>query len=396
MRDFFSRAFFIAAFIPALLFIFINAAILYVWNWRAHDWISANLIRSPSATQAIIFAALFFYIWINAYLVSSLTPVWTRTLEGSNWWTWLRDQGSKHHLKRFLSLEAKIEEAVGIYANIEQSRPQWRHDVESASAGAHPVAGVIPPNPSAAGRVTALQAKKSKNELISFVEIQQLVMAQIDELKINGNTVDLQMLAGKIELLIDYAINRSRSQHLRAVNERNMDFPDQADIAPTRFGNVGQTAQTYAVRAYGCNLTHFWSTLRSIIQKDESTAKSLENTKSQLDFLVAGFWLSLTIAIGWAAIFAWCGDWGGALATALLGSFICWVWWYGAAVEQYRVLQDLIISCLNTYRFQILAEFHIGAPMSLDEERDLWSEVDNAIGNGEPTVLNYQSPKATP
>ena len=76
----------------------------------------------------------FFFIWINAYLVSSLTPLWTRSLEGSNWWPWLRELGAKPHLKRFLKLNAQINHAVATYANIELNRPQRRLDVEDAIA----------------------------------------------------------------------------------------------------------------------------------------------------------------------------------------------------------------------------------------------------------------------
>jgi hypothetical protein len=397
LRDFFSRAFFIAAFIPALFFVFINAAVLYVWNWQVHDWIAANLLKFAGANQVIVFAGLFFFIWINAYLVSSLTPLWTRTLEGSNWSPWLRNQGAKPHLRRLLKLNSQIGQAVSIYANIELNRPQWKLDVENAIAvHAQGAPAIQAPNPPAADRLKTLQAKQLENKLITNEQIANLISAQSDEIKLNGNIVELQVMAGVIEDLIDYAISRAKAQHVLAMNERNLDFPEQANIAPTRFGNIGQTAQTYALRAYGCNLTQFWSMLRRIAQKDENTAKSLENTKSQLDFLVAGFWLSFTLAVEWAVIFAWGGDLRGALASAIAGLIVCWFWWYGAAVEQYRALQDLIGSCLDSYRLQVLTELHFGSPMNIEEERDLWRVVDRAIGMGEPTALDYQFPKASP
>jgi hypothetical protein len=396
LRDFFSRAFFIAAFIPALLFVFINGAIFYVWSWPVHKWMAANLFKSAVVSQMVVFAGFFFFIWINAYLVSSLTPLWTRTLEGSNWWTWLRDQGSMSHVKRFSQLNNRIETAVNNYANIERDRQLWGERVVSAIAGPHPIAGAAMPTPVTSCQVKKLQEKQSKNKIITYDEIRTVREAQINEIGCSGNTAALQHLAGPIELLINYAISRSVNQHLLALNERNMDFPEQADIAPTRFGNIGQTAQTYAVRAYACNLTHFWSILRRVAQKDDATAKSLENTKSQLDFLVAGYWLSLTLAGEWAAIFSWSGDWGAALASALAGSLICWLWWYNAAVEQYRALQDLITSCLTSYRFQVLTELHIGVPTDIEEERDLWRIVDQALSSSDPATLHYESLKITP
>src|SRR5258708_28413389 len=223
LRDFFSRAFFIAAFIPALLFVFINAAILYVWNWPVHDWINANLLKPTGANQAIVFTGLFFFIWINAYLVSSLTPLWTRSLEGSNWWPWLRDLGAKPHLKRFLKLNTLIEEAVVTYATIELNRPQRTLDVEDAIAVSLQVGPKIqPPATTADDLMKTLQAKRRKNELITNDEIGDLIKAQSDAIKVYGNTAPLQVLAGTIEDLVDYAISRAKAQHILAMNERNM------------------------------------------------------------------------------------------------------------------------------------------------------------------------------
>lgn len=396
LRDFFSRAFFIAAFIPALLFVFINGTVFYVWSWPVHDWMESNLLKPRVGNQIIIFSGLFFFVWINAYLVSSLTPLWTRTLEGSNWWTWLRAEGEMFHVKRFSELNARIETAVKDYANIEKDRPSWGAQLVTAITGPNPIPGTALPNPATSDQVKKLQAKQSKNQVITYDEIRALLEAQISEVSFSGNTKEMASLAGPIELLISYAVRRSVNQHLLALNERNMDFPEQADIAPTRFGNIGQTAQTYAVRAYACNLTHFWNTLRRVAQKDDATAKTLENTKSQLDFLVAGYWLSLTLAAEWAVIFSWYGNWAAALASALAGPLICWLWWYNAAVEQYRALQDVIISCLTSFRFQIFSELRIGLPTDIEEERDLWRNIDQAFSSGDPATLHYEFPKANP
>jgi hypothetical protein len=396
LRDFLSRAFFIAAFVPALLFVFINALILYIWNWPAHVWLTTALLEAKGVNQLIVFAGLFFFIWISAYLVSSLTPLWTRTLEGANWWPRLRDAGAKFHQKRFRSLTNQITEAVGIYARIELRRPQWKTKVQAAIDGPQPAPGISLPSPLTGARVQALKVRQGRNEMLTLDEVAGLANAQIAQIQVQGNTEELQELAGDIELLMDYAVARARSQHLRSMNQRNLEFSDQEDIAPTRFGNVGLTAQAYGVRAFGCNLTRIWSALRHVAEKEEATGKALENTKSQLDFLVAGFWLSLTLSVEWACIFAFGGEWKGALASALAGPFICWAWWYGAAVEQYRVLQDLIMSSLNAFRLQVLTDLRLGLPIDLTEERDLWRLVDQAIGNGDPLPLRYQHPRPSP
>ena len=112
-----------------------------------------------------------------------------------------------------------------------------------------------------------------------------------------------------------------------------------------------------------------------------------------LDFLVVSYWLSLLLSSLWAITFALNGEVLGALLAAVLGPSSCWIFWYGAAVEQYRTLQSLITSSLNTSRFQVISDLRLSLPADLLEERDIWRTIDFAIGNGEPLNIRYQHPK---
>ena len=222
------------------------------------------------------------------------------------------------------------------------------------------------------------------------VYLDKLVETYDKEIRALGATDTLKGLAGDITLLIDYAANRAKSEHSRSLNDRNLDYGEEEEIAPTKFGNIGLSAQAYAARAYECNLTLIFSALRRAAEKAENTAKALENCKSQLDFLVACFWLSLALAVEWALLFAFYGNWIPALIAAAAGPLICRMLWYGASVEQYRVLQDLIIWLLNTLRFQVLSDLRLRLPVDLAEERKLWRSIELGIGAGEPLNLPYQ------
>jgi hypothetical protein len=394
LRDFLSRAFFIAAFIPTLLFLFINALVAYIWSWPFHNWISRELLDATGIRQTVLFVALFFAVWIASYVVTSLTPLWIRTLEGQNWWSWLRDPGKRYHSARYQELSNKINAAVEIYARIQKRRPSWKRDIDAASEQSKndPIQAPIP-SPDTQALLTVLKKQQIAEQLIQLDDISQLYNVYAREIRLYGGTPRLISFSENIELLTDYAHDRAMTEHSRLLNERNMQFGDFEDIAPTAFGNVGQTAQAYAMRAFNCNLIRVWSALRRASEKDETASKALENCKSQLDFLVASYWFSLGLAVEWALLFSWYGEWLGAILSALIGPLICWLLWYGAAVEQYRLLQDLIVSMLNATRFQVLTDFHFGLPSDLPEERYLWRAIDFAIGKGELINLRYTQPK---
>jgi hypothetical protein len=394
LRDFFSRAFLIAAFLPTLLFLFVNTLIFYSWSWFVHKWLTKLLFESTAAEQAVMFAVLFFAVWVVSYLVAALTPLWIRTMEGKNWWSWLRTAGEKYHLERYSELSQKINEAVEIYVSIDRDRSQWDVDINNAITAARAGLSGHPPSPNTQSLFEEQSRDRTAHKLIRFDKLQNLIDTCVQEIRSAGYTDNLQRLVSDISQLRDYASDRAKSEHSRLLNERHLNYGEEEEVAPTKFGNVGLVAQAYAMRAYQCNLALIWGALRRAAEKDEKTAKAFENCKSQLDFFVACFWLSLGLAVEWAVLFAWFGDWIPALIASAAGPLLCWMLWYGAAVEQYRVLQDLIVSSLSAFRFQVLTDLRLRLPADLTEERELWRSIDFGIGSGEPLNLRYWHPNS--
>ncbi len=394
LQAFFSRAFLIAALLPTLLFLFLNAVIFYLWSWPVHDWVRSQLLDATVSVldKTILFAGFFFALWIASYITAALTPLWIRTLEGRNWWSWLSKGGATYHLNRYRDLSLQIEKAVRIHVDIDRNRKKWDQKIQNAFTGAGPGKSGAASTTNTQNLIKGLQGDSAIHKLIEFKDLESLVDTYDQELRTLGATDTLKRLASDITLLIDYASIRAKGEYSGCLNERNLNFGEVAKIAPTKFGNIGLSAQAYATRAYGCNLALIWSSLRHAAEKTENIAKELENCKSRLDFLVACFWLTLLLAVEWALLFAFNGDVLPALIIAFAGPLICWMLWYGAAVEQYRSLQDLIISLLNHLRFQVLSDLRLGLPIDLNEERELWRVIELGIGSGEPFNLRYQHP----
>jgi hypothetical protein len=362
-----------------------------MWSWRAHNWITEQLSATSPTHKAIFFSSAFLGVYIFSYVVAALTPLWIRTLEGKNWPKLLRDHGKQYHSKYLAKLTNHISSAVKVYATIDRSRSGWNAVIirarELASKGGE---GDVP-SPTTRQLVDQLDELQGHNSIIDEQRLESLVQTYAAEIRARGLTPDLEILASDITRLTDYARDRTLTEYSRLLNERNTDFGDREEIAPTRFGNIGLSAQAYSMRAYHCNVTRIWSELQRAIEKQE-IAKALEGCKSQLDFLVACYYLSVAIVVLWSLLFAWSDELLGAFLCAGIGTGVCWFVWYGAAVEQYRVLQNLIISALNSSRFQVISELRLNLPADLLEERHLWRTIDFAIGNGERLNIRYNHP----
>lgn len=403
LRDFLSRSFLVAAFLPTLMFLTINALILFVWNWPVHDWFRREVLDASALDKTVTVAILFFFVWLASYLVSALTPFWTRILEGRNWWNWLHASGVEKHLERFDEIQRRINSAVQIYVNIENNRSRWSDEIKKAMSDTVYKGGPPAQIPPGFGTTTEEQIRTLKKTaasaktLVTYTDLNDLVAKYCLEIRARQNPPDFQGYANDIKLLSDDAYNRALQEHTRLATDRGLEFGNREDVAPTRFGNVGMSAQAFSMRAYQCNLALISSSLRRAIAKEQDTATTLENCKSQLDFFVACFWLSLFQAFGWAVTFAICGECVGAIASVLAGPAICWLLWYGAAVEQYRVLQSLLMSAVNSpLRFQVLSDLRIGLPADITEERELWRSINLAIGFGDLRPLRYQIPNQIP
>ena len=389
LRDFVSRAFFLSAYIPTLVFLGANGLILFLWSWPFHLWFDDHFIEATAGEKAIVFAVMFFAVWLASFIVAALTAFWTRILEGASWWKWLRKAGIETHAKSLRSLSADITKSVETYAPIERAQKAWRERILAAKGAANHQAGYQP----AIGDVLSkLNEIRERGDLISLGDLERMIATFEADLRHSSTADDW---AEEVTLMIQYAEKRAMREHVRLKIIRDNEFGILEEVRPTRFGNVGLVAEGFARRVYNCNLVLIWSVLQRVAETDAKPAKTaLDDCKMQLDFFVAFFWLSLALAVGWALVFAWDGLVLCSLIAAVAGPFLCWTLWYGAAVEQYRVLQSLIISALSgPLRFRVLKELRVELPRDIAEEREIWSAIDLALGHGRTAYnLRYQHP----
>jgi len=393
LGQFLSRGFLISAFVPTLVFLFSNALILYVWSWPFNNWARNHFLDAPVAEKSLTFAILFFAVWIASYITAALTAFWTRTLEGTTWPEWLRKAGVKSHSVEYKKASFAIDKAVSHYARIEQKKSVWDSAIRTAAQnGKNPPDEITQPTATLTF-LKKLKALKEENKLIEFEQIDELTKSYVKDFAAIGYSKSMDQISVDLSVIRDYAFVRAKKQEETL---RGDDFVDPVGVRPTRFGNVGVLAEQYVKRAYKCNLVLVWSALRRVAATEkkleqEITTKAIDDCKMQLDFFVAFFWLSLAFSVGWAGLFAWSGFCRAAVAFATVGPFICWTIWYGAAVEQYRAFQTLIISQFNgPLRFEVIRALRFDLSVDICEERMLWETVDYVINQGKDNNLRYK------
>src|SRR5262249_28614214 len=153
--------------------------------------------------------------------------------------------------------------------------------------------------------------------------------------------------------------------------------------------------QSYATTRYNLNLDLHWSRLQKAVRRDDASWAIIQDSKTQLDFLINSCWLT----IGWTAV------WSVALllrgyhpwvflAVSLGGPLIARVW-YLVAVEQYRAFADLLRTSVDLFRFDLLKDLRLALPADLLDERYLWDELNQVTAYGDQTSnFRFQHPKS--
>ena len=196
--------------------------------------------------------------------------------------------------------------------------------------------------------------------------------------------------------IMQSATECARTIDLRLNNQLMSSFGAQ-DVAPTAMGNISNTAKWYSVRRYHGNLELFWNTLQRVIQQDANAYFGLQESKAQLDFLVASCWLT---TLWWAIWLAVLGVWGTSViwfcVLALLGPAVTYLW-YRAATEFYRSFVDVLTTTLDLFRIDLLRALGFQAPADVVDERELWSNLHRLSSfDDQPINLRYQNIKAAP
>ena len=151
-------------------------------------------------------------------------------------------------------------------------------------------------------------------------------------------------------------------------------------VKPTALGNAFAVIEEYPYERYGMDGMLFWPRLRPLV--DEQYATALVNTKMVLDLLLN---LSLLAGVfGAEAVGFGLGrgpDWW--LVAVGAGAWCLAYVFYRGGVSTAYTLGDIICLCFDFFRSRLLEQFGLSQPSSLEEEQALWLRLGQFLRYGE-------------
>lgn len=389
------KTFIFASYVPILIFGFINLLLLYSTDPEFRIFSNSQIAAPLSLTAATAFVATI----VAAYVLSSVNDFLREVLEGKHFPPSLESAMRSRQHRHLRALEKIYEDARDIAARLDLDQERrWADDLRIAAEGGAQNAKALPydrKTDNAARSLSVFRAKLNRNLPFSYDDVKYTVDAMCETLRKCDITKDNRLEEDRNDLidLIDYARNTAEDRELRAFTERQSRFGTVAE--PTAVGNVAAAIASYTVTRYGIVLDTFLSRLIPVIQKGDNKAYgALLDAKTQLDFLVACFWLSAITWIGWfipLALFS--NSWQIFFVVATLGPVAAFLF-YGLTTTNYLSYGQIIRASVDLNRFDLLDSLHIRQPSGIREEREIWRGLRELSAFGSEGVeFSYEEPK---
>jgi hypothetical protein len=395
LQGFFSKYFVLGSFCPVLAAVFLNGLAGYFVFDDWHAFVDANLVEASFTAGTLTVTSLAVGLALAAYVLSSLSTFLRQVLEGKGAvWSWIGPMFIPAQNRRRAAMIAGLEKAGMDLIDLRDSA-DWLERLRLARAEGtrlHPRAKINLPA-AITETLAQYERRRAQHKRLEIPQLEALVGEIETQLKAGDADADatLAKQQERVVKLVHYAENRTRQHQVRLQNELNSNYGLQ-DVAPTRMGNIANATQSYALRRYHCNLDSIWSNLQIVAETDKNWPERMQTAKAQLDFMVACVWLSVVSSIGWMVAFTWLVPGRIGLAVvALLGPGLAYVW-YRAATEQYRSFSDLMMTTLDTFRLNLLQAMRLPLPADVEEEREIWNDLDRLSTFGEIRNFRYKHP----
>ena len=171
-------------------------------------------------------------------------------------------------------------------------------------------------------------------------------------------------------------------------------YPEMADILPTRLGNVLRAAEMYPLYRYDADEILLWPRIYHILPRE--LLRDIGDARASLEFLlVVSLWcVGFAVANPIVAIFG-----HGSLSVAacifaigLLFGYLA----YSSAIPAAAEYGAYIRTAFEAYRFDLLAQLRVPAPVDLADERRQWRELCAFLLNGAKLGWEYEKGQPGP
>jgi len=397
------RNFIIANFFPMLLFAAINGLMLYWMSDRFHQAVQ-HYFAMDAGNQSLIGFAILIVITLAAYIFSSLNLLQREILEGRYGPASLKDRLSAGQQRRADHSADKLDKAQRYQLRLEKLDGQERlRKARLQGKNQRDQRCTYTTEKAAAVAVAKLERKRLQYKSIETEELDHAIRLLEFELMLCdvnlrvpawGDISNKILLDGAQTTLVrclEYAGKRNDNDIKELFNAREFNY-SRFKIAPTAMGNIAESIRSYTLSRYAMNLDPFWSRLQKILIDDDKFYATLVDAKTQLDFMISLFWVTVSFTGFWT--FELLNLRRSLLAFLLVavGGPALSILWYKIALQNYRAFADICRTSVDLYRFKLLEMLHVEQPEGNLKERRTWVEINKIIGYGEETQIQYQYP----
>jgi hypothetical protein len=380
LQSIFSKNLAIAS-IPLLAFVVLHGLVVYHISeaFRANVQWYFGLGTGKTAELTMV---LLLGVAVISYVLSTLSVFLREVIEGKHlYFIWLQDALSQQYRERLEVVEEKLAAAR-----------RFRRKLNSFQETSTNLLGKAYRSGQTA-TVCAYQRRPQLSTLIDFrAANQDITLAQLEAevnaiaTVLNTNNPELDTESSKnldadyVTLLglIGYALDKADAVYVRYLTESQFDYAGH-DVAPTKMGNISKVAPYYASSRYSMNIDIFWTRLQKVAQGDTNFYGSLQDAKTQLDFLVSLIWHTLVFTLVWVVLLPLFTEAKYLYAIIVVcGPISLWSW-YLIALQNYRAFSDLLRSSVDLYRLDLLKTLHIPLPANAEQERLLWEMLERRV-----------------
>ena len=393
------KSFTIANLFPMLTFAAVNGLMLYWMSNRFRDVVHDYLSQS-AGKQALIGFPILIAIAIAAYILSTLNLLQREILEGKYLWAPARRKMTAAQQKRIEALETDVEATIrNRFAlhelNADQRLLDARDEGNKLEIGCRYSAFS-----EAAKAIKALHEKTLGYEAISAADLEaeiallegELKKCKVDKEDANDSEMQAMLLLDRQQQTLiarmNFAVKEAEAAYVALYNKREFNY-SRYRVAPTAMGNIAESIRSYARSRYAMDVDAFWSRLQKIVVGDEKFYSSLVDVKTQLDFTISLFWLTVCFTAIWTVELLILRKSILAFVLVAVGGPVLSILWYQIALQNYRAFADVLKTSIDLYRLDLLVLLRAERPRGNVHERKIWGDLNSVIGYGEPGDLDY-------
>lgn len=386
-----------------LVFATVNGLLLYWVSGRFRHAVK-GYFQMSAGEQALVGFPILIAITLAAYVFSTLNLLQREVLEGQHLLPYVQRKLKSGQQRRIGAWDNEIREKMTYIRQVEELGGVAKLLTARQSGNDKPGPCIYAESSEAAKAVAELDRKRQRYDSITVEELGNaidLLAAELEKCPVDkqdspGDLVQRGLLNRDHETLrncIKFSNEEALNSYTTLYNHREFNY-SRYWLAPTAMGNIAESVRSYARSRYEMNLDPFWSRLQKVLLGDEKFYSTLVDAKTQLDFMISIFWLTVCITAVWSVTLLYLRrSLAAFLIVAVLGPVLS-VLWYRIALQNYRAFADILRSSIDLYRFQLLDNLHVGKPCGTDQERRTWADLNQIIGYGQPgEQISYSHPQ---